>query len=285
VPTFGPEVGTFLKINAEGEDRGVSDPVRAPQWSGSRYAQQSAHHRALDEWFLARHPPAPTDVVVDLGCGSGEFSARLAALVPNGLVIGVDADPSMLATAHRLEGPNLSFRQATAERVDEAVAPSSVDIVVSRAMLHWLPISLYLRCFQAVFRILRPGGWFHSESAGAGNVASMTRLLDEVASVNELPATPPFPDAGTVFDLIGAAGFEIPEDGVRTVAQRRPFTRETLVGLLRTQAGLAVTRHAPADAAEGLLNEVTAKVDQLRRNDGSYAQTFVRLEIMARRPA
>ena len=44
----------------------------------------------MDEWFLARHRPRPSDVVVDLGCGSGEFSARLATLVPEGRVIGVD---------------------------------------------------------------------------------------------------------------------------------------------------------------------------------------------------
>jgi hypothetical protein len=152
-------------------------------------------------------------------------------------------------------------------------------------MLHWLPISRYPRCFQAVFRILRPGGWFHSESAGAGNVAAMVKLLDETASANGLPPTPPFPDAGTVFDMVEAAGFAIPEDGVRTVAQRRPFNREGLVGLLRTQAGLAITRHAPDDAAEELLNAVVAKVDQLRRSDGSYDQTFVRLEILTYRPA
>lgn len=79
----------------------MSDPERAAHWSGSGYVQQSAHHRALDEWFLARHPPARTDVVVDLGCGSGEFSARLAALVPQGRVIGVDPDSSMLAAAQR----------------------------------------------------------------------------------------------------------------------------------------------------------------------------------------
>jgi SAM-dependent methyltransferase len=263
----------------------MSDLAGAALWSGSGYAQHSAHHRALDEWFLARHRPAPTDVVVDLGCGSGEFSARLAALIPDGRVIGIDSDASMLAAASRHQAANLTFLQAAAERVDEVVAHSSVDLVVSRAMLHWLPISRYLRCFQAVFRILRPGGWFHSESGGAGNVTALVELLDEVAAANGLPATPPFPDAGTVFDLVDAAGFEIPQDGVRTVAQRRPFTREGLIGLLRTQAGLSITRYAPDDAAEGLLDAATAKVDQLRRSDGSYDQTFVRLEILIRRPA
>lgn len=262
----------------------MSDPERAAYWSGPGYVQHSAHHRALDESFLARHRPAPTDVVIDLGCGTGEFSARLASLIPDGRVIGVDPDASMLAAASRHQAVNLTFLQAAAEQVDDVVAHSSVDLVVSRAMLHWLPISRYLRCFQAVLRVLRPGGWFHSESGGAGNVAAIVTLLDEIATANGLPPTTPFPDAGTVFDLVEAAGFEIAQDGVRTVAQRRQFTREGLVGLLRTQAGLAITRYAPDDAAEELLNAVSAKVDQLRRSDGSYDQTFVRLEILVRRP-
>lgn len=127
----------------------MSDPVRAAQWSGSSYARHSAHHRAVDEWFLARNPPAPTDVVVDLGCGTGEFSARLSALVPHGRVIGVDGDSSMLTTAQRHSAANLTFLQSAAEHVDEVITHASVDLVVSRAMLHWLPISAYPRAGRA----------------------------------------------------------------------------------------------------------------------------------------
>jgi SAM-dependent methyltransferase len=263
----------------------MDEPVPALSWSGADYAHHSAHHRATDEWFLARHRPRPSDVVVDLGCGSGEFSARLATLVPEGRVIGVDQNPSMLAAARRHEAPNLTFRQAAAEHVDDVVPESSVDLVVSRAMLHWLPVSLYLRCFRAVLRILRSGGWFHSESAGAGNIAAIARLLEKVAAASGLPPTPPFPDAGTVFELVEAAGFEIPTDGVRTVAQRRPFNRNELIALLRTQASLVIIRHAPNDSAEALVDALTARVDELRRADGSYDQTFVRLEILVHRPS
>ena len=45
-----------------------------------------------------------------------------------------------------------------------------------------------------------------------------------------------FPDAGYAMALLEDASFAIPAGGVTTVAQRRPFTRETLEGFLRTQA-------------------------------------------------
>jgi SAM-dependent methyltransferase len=257
---------------------------RTAQWHGGDYARHSGHHRAFDDWFLARHRPSGADVVVDLGCGSGEFSARLASMVPQGRVIGVDPDESMLSSAAHHAAPNLEFRPGSAEALDEVVAPSSVDAVVSRAMLHWLPLDRYLRCFEAVRTVLRPGGVLHSESAGAGNVAGIVALVDTVASEHGLPVLDAFPDPGQVLELLETAGFEMADDGVRTVAQRRAFTREELVGMLRTQAAVALNLRAPSWVADRLVDEVVAGVDRLRRHDGTFDQTFVRLEILARSP-
>jgi SAM-dependent methyltransferase len=255
------------------------------QWSGTAYATQSSHHRSLDEWFLERLHPEPDDVVIDLGCGSGEFSARLAEIVTGGRVIGIEPDPSMLEAARRHDRSNLEFVEASAEEVDDVVEQASVDLVVSRAMLHWLPLTVYPRVFAAVRRVLKPGGWFHSESAGAGNVPEVIRLMEEMAARFDLQVPPPtFPDAGVGFDLVEQAEFHIPLDGVRTVAQRRPFTREQLTGFLRTQATLVLTGAAPADMAEAIVQAATSEVDQMRRPDGSYDQTFVRLDILAQRP-
>jgi SAM-dependent methyltransferase len=254
------------------------------EWHGDEYARHSGHHRAFDDWFLERHHPSGNDVVVDLGCGSGEFSARLASMLPEGRVVGVDPDESMLAGATRHAAPNLEFRRGSAEDLGEVVAPASVDVVVSRAMLHWLPLDRYLRCFEAVRTALRPGGVFHSESAGAGNVAAIVDLVDTIGSEHGLPVLDAFPDPGQVLELLERAGFEVGPDSVRTVAQRRRFTRDELVGVLRTQAAVALRRRAPAWEADRLVEEVVARADRLRRHDGTFDQTFVRLEILARRP-
>ncbi|MFW6090682.1 MAG: class I SAM-dependent methyltransferase [Actinomycetota bacterium] len=264
----------------------AGDRAQSGRWSGSAYPQSARHHRVVDEWFLERHRPRPGDVVVDLGCGSGEFTARLAAMVPDGRVIGVEPDPSMLEAASRHAAPNLEFRQATAERLDEVVAESSADLVVSRAVLHWLPVDSYPHCFDAVFRVLRPGGWFHSESGGAGNTAGVVALVERTgAEYGISPSPPSFLDAGTGFDLVEAAGFDIPVNGVRTVAQRRSFTREELVAFLHNQASVALTSATEGGDAGALRAALTAAADELRRADGSYDQTFVRLEILAQRPA
>lgn len=148
----------------------AASTVPSARWHGDEYAHGSAHHRAADDWFLRHHRPHPHDVLVDLGCGSGEFTARLAALAPHGRVTGIDPDPSMLAAASRHQAPNLSFASARAQDVDQVVEPGSVDAVLSRAMLHWIPESEHARVYAAVSRVLRPGGVFHLEAAAPGNI-------------------------------------------------------------------------------------------------------------------
>jgi hypothetical protein len=136
-----------------------------------------------------------------------------------------------------------------------------------------------------VVRILRPGGWFHAESGGVGNVAHLVRLMDEIASAQALePSRANFPDPGTVMELLEQAGFRIDHDGVTTVAQRRPFDRQQLLGFLRTQAALAYVPGAPLAVRDAFLRAVEQRVEDLRRHDGTYDQTFVRLNVLCQRP-
>jgi ubiquinone/menaquinone biosynthesis C-methylase UbiE len=253
-------------------------------WEGGAYTRQAAHHRSLDDWFLSAHSPQDGDVVVEAGCGTGEFTARLAALVPNGRVVGVEPDESMLEQARAKSGSNLEFLQGTLQELDRACAAASADLVVSRAVFHWLPWRDYARAYTAIFRILRPGGWFHAESGAAGNVRVLVALLDDVALHHGLaPARVTFPDAGTAIELLERSGFRIPEDGVTTVAQRRTFDKEGLLGFVRTQASLAYTPGAPAAVRDRFLADVEGRVDELRRHDGTYDQTFVRLHVLCTR--
>lgn len=253
-------------------------------WRGEDYARASAHHRQVDGWFVRRWPPNEDDVVVDLGCGTGEFAAALAAMVPRGRVIGIDSDESMLAVARRHEAPNLSFVAGLAEQVDRILEPGSVDLIVSRAMLHWVPPDRHLALYRAVLRVLKAGGVFHAESGAPGNIPGVIELLDALAQAHGLPAPRPFPDPGRTMERLEQAGFAFAEGSVQTVAQRRAFTREQLVGLLRTQAVLVLTRHADPERAQAIAEQAAEAVERLRRHDGSYDQTFVRLELLVRRP-
>lgn len=253
-------------------------------WSGDRYADESGHHRSFDDWFVDHHAPGSQDRVVDAGCGSGEFTARLAGMVPGGHVIGVEPDASMLEAATRHANDNLEFRQGRVQDLDQVCAPSWADLVVSRAVFHWLPLVDYKPSYEAVRRVLRPGGWFHAESGGAGNVAQLTRILDDVAAGLGLHAARvTFPDAGMVLELLEQARFEVPPSGVTTVAQRRAFDRDQFMGFVRTQAAMAYGIGSSDDLLPRFIAGVTDRLEELQRHDGSYDQTFVRLHVLCRR--
>jgi ubiquinone/menaquinone biosynthesis C-methylase UbiE len=51
-----------------------------PTWDGALYAANTDHHRRYDDRFLSTLPLRPTDRVLDLGCGSGDLTATVAAL-------------------------------------------------------------------------------------------------------------------------------------------------------------------------------------------------------------
>lgn len=260
-----------------------------PDWDGSRYAANTGHHRAHDAWFLERFPVARTDVVLDLGCGSGDFSRTVADLVPAGHLTGVDAQASMLDQARAVAGPNQDFVRAAVQQLDDVFGPdrdAAFDVVFSRSVLHWVPAADHPAVLAAAFRLLRPGGFLRIECGGGGNVPAVVATFDRVSATFGGPSSPwSFLDAGTWLERLEAAGFELGDDGyVRTEAQRRAFTRASLHGWVHSQAieayasGIEPARRAAFAAA------IDEALDDLRRHDGSYDQTYVRLDLLVRKP-
>lgn len=78
--------------------------------------------------------------VLDLGCGSGKVTAEIAARVPGGTVVGVDASAEMIAfaAAHFPASirPNLRFETCDIRRLPFR---EEFDLVVSFNALHWIP--------------------------------------------------------------------------------------------------------------------------------------------------
>jgi SAM-dependent methyltransferase len=98
----------------------------------------------------------PDDVVLDVACGPGNISRLLLErLGPNGLLVGLDASPTMLARAVAdTNAGNAAYIRADAERLPFASA--SFDAVCCYAALY-----LMARPFDAIAemaRVLKPGG-------------------------------------------------------------------------------------------------------------------------------
>ena len=264
-----------------------------PTWDGASYAANTSHHRALDGWFLQHFPSRRDDVLLDIGCGSGDFTAVVAGLVADGEVVGAEPQASLLDHARAVMRPNQRFEQVSAQQLDTVFPLDSFDAVFSRAVFQWIPGQDYPGIFSTVRKLIKPGGWFRLECGGAGNIRAILPLLAEVSLRHAGPPPPwTFLDPGTILDMLQATGFVLvsPQaDGmagyVNSVAQRRPFTREALIGWMRSQCFQGFEIDMPPANHVAYRAEVEDRIDELQRRGGTYDLTYVRIDALVYRPA
>jgi trans-aconitate methyltransferase len=272
--------------------RAATDPgddLWLPTWDAS-YAANTGHHRAYDDAFFGTTPLRPGDRVLDLGCGPGDFTRRIAELVPDGHVVGLDPQPALLDTARASARVNQAFVLGPVQHLARLFPDAGAfDAILSRAAMQWVPMADHPGYLSQTWRLLRPGGWFRLEMGGAGNIASMIPTLEAISARFGGPRAPwSFPDPGTYLELFEHAGFTVdPERGayVRSVAQRRRFDRDSLIGWLTSQCVQGFDGDMDVPTAAAFRDALVDAVDAFRRHDGSYDQTYVRLDALVFKPA
>jgi SAM-dependent methyltransferase len=99
----------------------------------------------------------PDARVADLGAGTGYFSARLANMLPQGLVYAVDIEPDMVRYLEaRAKRENLRNLTAVAGAPDDPRLPEKVDLILLVDVYHH--IEDRARYFRKLSGSLRPGG-------------------------------------------------------------------------------------------------------------------------------
>ncbi len=95
----------------------------------------------------------PRAAVVEVGCGTGQLTERLAC---SGFrLTAIDIGASMIAAARRrLTSAEVSFQVTSFE--DLHAIDASFDLVISGAAFHWIDPEV---AFTKSARLLRPGGW------------------------------------------------------------------------------------------------------------------------------
>jgi SAM-dependent methyltransferase len=247
----------------------MSDPA-SQQWNARQYADNARFVTDLGLPVVELLAPRPGERILDLGCGDGPLTAKLAALGCD--VVGVDGSAAMVAAAKAL-GLDARVMDGQALRFD-----AEFDAVFSNAALHWMKRGEDV--VAGVARALRPGGRFVGEFGGKGNVAAIVDALNAARVRRGLGALDPwfYPGPEEYAGMLRARGLE-----VRTMMH---FPRPTpLPGSVRawleTFGGAFLDGVADGEAPH-MLDEVTAALrPALLAADGTWRVDYVRLRFAA----
>lgn len=272
-----------------------SNRAQADAWDGED-GEYWAIHAERFEAVLSAYQPAfeqacrisSTDVVLDVGCGTGGTTLSAARAADQGTAVGVDLSARMLsvarAAAARQELRNVRFEQADAQVAPFAAA--GFDTVISRtgAMFFGDPE----RAFGNLGRALRPGGrltlltWQAAERNPWFDAFARALLGTVPGPAPDSPGPFSLGDPDHVVRLLGRAGFQqVTVTGLtgpltygRTVDDAHGF----LIGLL----GWMLERRPPQDrpAATQALRDALAQhvgVDGVQFDSATWL-------ITARRP-
>lgn len=120
-------------------------------WNPEKYHQFQTERSAPFDDLLKLVVNRPGLHVVDLGCGTGELTRRLADSLPDSHVLGLDASPQMLIKAQEYSRPGLRF-----ELGNQAELEGQWDLIFSNAALQWS--ENHEQLVHYLFSHLVPGG-------------------------------------------------------------------------------------------------------------------------------
>lgn len=241
------------------------------QWNAEEYGRTGrfvAEHADLVLEWLA---PQRWERILDLGCGDGALTARIASMRAD--VTGLDASPDMVAAA-RARG--LRVVQGSGEKLGEQPGfAGAFDAVFSNAALHWMhdqPAVL-----AGVHAVLKPGGRFVAEMGGFGNIAAIRVAVAAVLARHGIDLV----DNANVFytaeqyrAMLESAGFRVEQ--IELAPRPTPLKHGMRAWLETFRSGVLGwfnegDREAALDAMVRLLEPV------LRDAEGSWWGDYVRL--------
>jgi trans-aconitate methyltransferase len=174
------------------------------------------------------------DVVLDLGCGTGQLTRVLAPRV--GAVLGMDPEPAMLDQARKAGSPpNVSWLlggDSDVGALKSALGPGRLGAVTVAQALHWMD---HASLFASARALLRPGGGVavvtNGEPLWLQDTAWSAALREVISSYL---GTPLHSTCGTdeasqsrYADALSAAGYAVDS---QVVSYDAPLSVEEIVG-------------------------------------------------------
>ncbi len=243
-------------------------------WNPETYGRDGAFVHELAggalEWLAAQ----PGEHILDLGCGDGQLTERIAA--SGASVTAIDASPQMVAAA-RARG--IAADEGSAESLP--YHDGAFDAVFSNAVLHWVRDQDAM--LAQVRRVLRPGGRFVAEMGGHGNIAAIrvafAAVLARYGFADQGERGNYYPTAEAYTRRLQQHGFTVAR--ILFFPRPTPLPSSGMNGWLNTFSRGALDA-LPETLRETMVEETVALLAPvLRGEEGHWTADYVRLRFIA----
>jgi len=137
--------------------------VRKPSgWLGRRAVRaMNIVHSTMTDWGLQQVTVTRDAAILDIGCGGGLTVQKLAAMAPEGKVVGLDYSPASIAVSRDTNAQQIEAGRVQIQHGSVAALPfpdSTFDLVTAVETHYYWPD--LLANVREVQRVLKPGGSF-----------------------------------------------------------------------------------------------------------------------------
>jgi trans-aconitate 2-methyltransferase len=257
--------------------------VVAHEFDGREYEKASAHQKEWGTTLITELSLQGTEHVLDLGCGDGTLTARIADLLPHGRVIGLDVSQGMIEAAQPKAKRNLRF---VLMDINNLHFHEEFDLVFSNATLHW--VKDHQRLYENVGRALRPGGRLRFNFAGAGNCSHLIEIVREAMS---LPLFSPYfagfqwpwymPGIDEYAALVESSGLQAVHVWGEN-ADRFFADAEAMIRWIDQPSIVPFLTFIPQEQRKEFRDYVVRRmIEETRQRDGRCFETFRRINVAA----
>ncbi|MGD9765877.1 MAG: trans-aconitate 2-methyltransferase, partial [Candidatus Binatia bacterium] len=157
----------------------AAEALPMTEWDAQTYDHESALQRSMAAKSLANLTLRGDERVLDIGCGNAAVTAAIAARLPRGRVVGVDASQHMIDFAMRafpqVAHANLAFHVADAANLPFR---DEFDLIVSFNCLHW--VTDQRAALRGIRTALAPDGRTHLRFVPQGARPSLEDVIEQV---------------------------------------------------------------------------------------------------------
>jgi trans-aconitate methyltransferase len=243
-------------------------------WNPQSYATNARFVSDLGEPLLLLLEPKPGESILDLGCGDGALTEKIADF--GCAVVGMDSSFAQLQASRRrglqvtaMDGQSIAFKR-------------TFDAVFTNAALHWMKQPH--KVIAGVRDCLKPSGRFVGEFGGKGNVEKIRSALHDALRKRGIDPTSIdpwyYPSVEEYTKLLSSAGFAM--DYIELIPRPTKLPGDIL-GWLQVFAQPFTKAVIEAERPRFLAEIRDALASSLRDSEGHWFADYVRLRFKARK--